>query len=235
VNTPPPPHCVHIHWLVSINTQQASVNVSGCNYFCMEGSSAFAPPALPCQPPFCHTAALLLSVPQQQHGMGYWREGSTSAAVPLTPASDAVGQHHKIGSITTCSYENILWFPYVLMNERWGWHTVSQQALFISTWSSPGCIGQAGALGLCKHRGDAIALVYVVNALSELWLHMVWFLGGPVWNQGLDSMILMGPFQPGIFCYSMLLCECTAGLLSRQLNPVIFSDGADPCWGHFFF
>ena len=29
--------------------------------------------------------------------------------------------------------------------------------------------------------------------------HMVWFLGGPVWNQELDSVILMGPFQLRIF------------------------------------
>ena len=32
----PPPHCAHIHWLVSINVQQVSVNVSGCCFFCME-------------------------------------------------------------------------------------------------------------------------------------------------------------------------------------------------------
>jgi len=29
----------------------------------------------------------------------YWWEGSTSTAVPPTSASDAMGQHHKIGGI----------------------------------------------------------------------------------------------------------------------------------------
>jgi len=32
--------------------------------------------------------------------MGYWWEGSTSAAIPPTAASDVVGQHNEIGGIT---------------------------------------------------------------------------------------------------------------------------------------
>jgi len=32
----PPPHCANIHCLVSVNVQQASMNVIGCNFFCME-------------------------------------------------------------------------------------------------------------------------------------------------------------------------------------------------------
>jgi len=32
----PPPDCANIRCLVSINVQQASVNVTGCNFFCME-------------------------------------------------------------------------------------------------------------------------------------------------------------------------------------------------------
>ena len=32
----PPPDCAHIHCLVSINIQQASMNVSGCIFFCMK-------------------------------------------------------------------------------------------------------------------------------------------------------------------------------------------------------
>jgi len=31
---------------------------------------------------------------------------------------------------------------------------------------------------------------------------MAWFLGDPVWSQGLGSVILMGPFQLGVFCDS---------------------------------
>ena len=32
----PPPHCANIHCLVSINVQQALMNVIGCHFFCME-------------------------------------------------------------------------------------------------------------------------------------------------------------------------------------------------------
>jgi len=59
----------------------------------------FAPYTLPCQMPFCQSAPLLPSVTQQQNIMGYWWEGSTSAAIPPTAASD-VGQHNEIGGIT---------------------------------------------------------------------------------------------------------------------------------------
>jgi len=40
--------------------------------------------------------------------------------------------------------------------------------------------------------------------LREHWdtalSHKVWAWGGPLWGQGLGSMVLEGPFQPGIFC-----------------------------------
>jgi len=32
----PPPHCVHIHYLISINIQQVLMNVSRCHIFCMD-------------------------------------------------------------------------------------------------------------------------------------------------------------------------------------------------------
>ena len=35
--------------------------------------------------------------------------------------------------------------------------------------------------------------------------HMVWFLGGPVWNLELDLMVFMSPFQLGIFYDPMAL------------------------------
>ena len=31
--------------------------------------------------------------------MGYWRQGSTSTAIPPTSASDVVDQHNKIGGV----------------------------------------------------------------------------------------------------------------------------------------
>lgn len=36
--TTPTPHCAHIHRLVSINTQQTSVKVNRCHFFCMRNS-----------------------------------------------------------------------------------------------------------------------------------------------------------------------------------------------------
>jgi len=49
--------------------------------------------------PFCQTAPLLPSV-TQQHGMGYWWEGSSFTAIPPTHALDAVIQQNKIKGIT---------------------------------------------------------------------------------------------------------------------------------------
>ena len=41
--------------------------------------------------------------------------------------------------------------------------------------------------------------MWIETALS----YMAWFLGGPVWSQVLNSMIIIGPFQLGIFHDSM--------------------------------
>ena len=61
----------------------------------------FSSSAFPCQTPFCQTAPLLPSVMQQQNTMEYWWEGSTTTAIPSTSASSVVGQHNKIGGITS--------------------------------------------------------------------------------------------------------------------------------------
>lgn len=34
--------------------------------------------------------------------------------------------------------------------------------------------------------------------------HWVWIWGGPVWSQELDPMVLMHPFQLGMFCGSIV-------------------------------
>ena len=95
-------------------------NVSGCNFVLHKGIQLhpFAPYSLPCQTPICQTAPLLPSVTQQQNVMGYWREGSTSAAIPQISTSDVMGQQKKIGGISVgaaliyswkvrfCSYKN---------------------------------------------------------------------------------------------------------------------------------
>ena len=97
----PWPHCAHINCLVSINVQKESMNVSKCYFFHMEEFNST---------PLLHThfhvkchlldASLLPSVKRQQNVMEYWWEGSTFTAISLTSASDAVGQHHKIGDVT---------------------------------------------------------------------------------------------------------------------------------------
>ena len=98
----PPPHCANVHCLVSVNVQQASMNVFGCNFFPHGGIRlyTFASYALPCQTSFCQTAPLLPSVARRKNLTEYWREGSTSTAIPPTSASDVVGQRNKIGGFT---------------------------------------------------------------------------------------------------------------------------------------
>jgi len=55
----------------------------------------FASSALPCQMPFCQSALLLLSVTHQQHVTECWWEGSPSASLLPTSASDVMGKHLK--------------------------------------------------------------------------------------------------------------------------------------------
>jgi len=98
----PPPHCAHIHCLVSINIQQASMNVSGCHFFCIEELSDT--PLLPAHSPVRHHSVrvplLLSSITWQQNVMEYWWEGSASTAIPPISASDLVTKHKNIGGIT---------------------------------------------------------------------------------------------------------------------------------------
>jgi hypothetical protein len=55
--------------LVSINVQQALMNVNRCNFFPHGGIQwhAFSSYALPCETPFCQTAPLVLSVTRQRN------------------------------------------------------------------------------------------------------------------------------------------------------------------------
>ena len=98
----PPPHCVNIHYLVSINIQQVSGNCQWVPFFPRRGIHfhSFASYALPCQTPFCKTVLLLPSVAQQQNVKEHWQEGSMPNAMSSTSASDVVGWHHKIGGTT---------------------------------------------------------------------------------------------------------------------------------------
>ena len=109
------PHCAHIHCLVSINIQQASMNVSECHFFHMREFSD----TLLLHMHFCvrhHfvNTLLLLSVTWQQNVMGCWWEGLTSTTILPTSTSDVVGQHNKIGGIiygTTIIKKKILKTP----------------------------------------------------------------------------------------------------------------------------
>jgi hypothetical protein len=81
-----------------------SASVNECHWvqFFLHGEiqlQTFASYTLPCQMPFCQIASLLSSVTRQQNLREYWQKGSTSTATSPTSASDAVGQHNKIGGI----------------------------------------------------------------------------------------------------------------------------------------
>jgi len=98
-----PPHCAHIHCLVSMNIQKASAKIKRCHFFPPGGlqQHTFASYTLPCQILFCQTAPLRPSVVTlHQNVTEYHWGGSNSTAIPPTSTSDIVSQHNKIGSIT---------------------------------------------------------------------------------------------------------------------------------------
>lgn len=68
------------------------------------------------------------------------------------------------------------------------------------------------------HRAvvTAFSLPKLNKHLDNILRHMVWFLGGAMWSQGLDSIILMGPFQLKIFYDSVILWfTATPAVLGR--------------------
>lgn len=92
-------HCAHIHCLVSINFQQASIHVNRGRIFHME---EFSDTSL-IHTHFHvrrHSASLLPSVSQQQNITENCWEVSASPATPPTSTSDTVGHHNKIEGIT---------------------------------------------------------------------------------------------------------------------------------------
>ena len=95
----PPSHCANIHCLVSRNVQQASMNVSGCNYFHVE-EFIFTPLIHLHFHVRRHFVRLSLCC-HLSHGKEteYCWKGSASAVIP-TPTSDTDCQHYKTGSIS---------------------------------------------------------------------------------------------------------------------------------------
>ena len=103
-----PPHCVSIHCLVSTSVQQASMNVTVCNFFpsmemlgkiqnsmthlCFICTSVSDTILLDCP--------LLPSVTWQQNVVYYCCEVSSSTAMIPTSASGVMDQYIKIGGIT---------------------------------------------------------------------------------------------------------------------------------------
>jgi len=57
----------------------------------------------------------------------------------------------------------------------------------------------------CPGQGSRPQVLEFKKCLGNALSHMEWFLGGIVWSQELDLMVLavMGPFQLGIFCDSI--------------------------------
>ena len=68
----PLPHCAHIHYLVSKNFQQASMNVNGRHLFYMEKFISTPFFYTHFQTPFCQTTPLLPSSTWPQNVTEYW-------------------------------------------------------------------------------------------------------------------------------------------------------------------
>ena len=83
----------------SINFPQASMNVSGYNFFHTKEFNDTSSYTLSCQKPFCQTSPLLPSVIWQQDMMEYCWESSTSTTIPPTSAPDIMHDHNVIGNI----------------------------------------------------------------------------------------------------------------------------------------
>lgn len=78
--------------------------------------------------------------------------------------------------------------------------------------------GQAG----CKEKvvgmgqasqdsGHGSQLLQLRKRLDNVFSHMVWFLGGPVWSRELDSLILMDSFSLAVFYDSTVLFGTRVG------------------------
>lgn len=48
-------------------------------------------------------------------------------------------------------------------------------------------------------------------------------LGGPVWGQELGTMILVGPFQLGIFCASVILYSGVCSTVNGMFDTFLFT------------
>lgn len=68
----------------------------------------------------CHfvTASLLPPVALQQYAKEYWWKDSISTAISPASASEVVGQHDKIGSITFRSFLRIIEYPELEKNTQ---------------------------------------------------------------------------------------------------------------------
>lgn len=92
-----PPHCVHICCLVSINIQEAPMNINECHFF-LHGEIQWQSFALYAS--LYQTVPLLPAVTLQQNAMEYWWVPSTSIDIPPTFTLDNAGHHNTIGVIT---------------------------------------------------------------------------------------------------------------------------------------
>ena len=94
----PPTRCAHIHCLVSINIQQASIDVSGCNLFFMEEFS---------DTPFLHPHSMSNTVLSDCPSAAVCHTATKCSGILVgrfnichTMDIYLMGQHHKIGGIT---------------------------------------------------------------------------------------------------------------------------------------
>lgn len=92
----PLPHCTRIHcWSPETFSTCQWMSV-GAIVSCFVGGIRITHTSHPLP----QTAPLLPSVTRQQNVVDYWRESSTSTAIPPLSASDIVGQRNTIGGIT---------------------------------------------------------------------------------------------------------------------------------------
>ena len=81
----PPTTSLLSHWLFHLHKHSAGVHeCQWVPFFCVEKLHTFTSYSFPRQVPFYQMAPLLPSVTQQQNVIEYWREGSTSTAIPAT-------------------------------------------------------------------------------------------------------------------------------------------------------
>ena len=130
------------------------------------------------------------------------------------------------------STESVLHCLAELRPELWSFHRMECTKPFLILWQT--CLEAPGSPG-----HDVVpSLAQFKECLDNALRYRVWILGDPMWNQELDSVILVGSFWHGIFCNSVISClfiffysrEMLCTSLETQLGDVVIGSlRADRC------